>query len=74
MRGTSAIFFSASGRRVGSEVVNLTRLAFAIVLLGMAHEKLGNTEKAEGYFAKAGATTGHNPPAAFARYYTRSRK
>lgn len=33
----TALFFSASGRRVGSEAVNLTRLLFAIVLLGTAH-------------------------------------
>lgn len=33
----TALFFSAGGRRVGSEAVNLTRLLFAIVLLGAAH-------------------------------------
>lgn len=33
----TALFFSASGRRVGSEAVNLTRLLIAIALLGAAH-------------------------------------
>ena len=33
----TALFFSASGRRVGSEAVNLTRLLMAIALLGGAH-------------------------------------
>lgn len=47
---------------------------FIQVLLGMAHEKLGHAEPAEICFAQAAKTTGHNPPAAFAIYYTRQRK
>jgi tetratricopeptide (TPR) repeat protein len=47
---------------------------FIQILLGMAHEKLGHAEQAESWFAKAATTTGHNPPAAFALYYTRQRR
>lgn len=40
----TAIFFSYSGRRVGSDVVNRSRLLFALLLLLIAHRIL------EGYF------------------------
>ena len=48
--------------------------AFIQVLQSMAYEKLGQKEKAREYFAKAAKSTGHNPRAAFASYYTRTHK
>jgi tetratricopeptide (TPR) repeat protein len=36
-------------------------------LLGETYDKLGDRAKAAEYYRKAAATTGHNPPAAFAR-------
>lgn len=47
---------------------------FIQVLQSMAYEKLGQKEKAREYFAKAAKSMGHNPPAAFASYYTRTHK
>lgn len=46
---------------------------FIQLLQALAHEKLGHQAEADALFTKAGSTTGHNPPAAFARYYTRTR-
>ncbi|MCZ2155786.1 MAG: tetratricopeptide repeat protein [Bryobacterales bacterium] len=40
---------------------------FIQCLMGMAYEKKGDTAKAREMYAKAAATTSHNPPAAFAR-------
>jgi tetratricopeptide (TPR) repeat protein len=40
---------------------------FIQCLIGQAYEKLGENDKAMEYYRKAAATTGHNPPAAFAR-------
>lgn len=40
-------------------------------MIGMAYAKLGDKEKASEYFKNAAATRGHNPPAAFAHYYTK---
>jgi tetratricopeptide (TPR) repeat protein len=44
---------------------------FYLCLLGMAHDKLGEKDKAREYFEKASKNRGHNPPAAFAHYYSR---
>ena len=40
---------------------------FIQCLMGETYEKLGDKEKATECYRKAGATTAHNPPAAFAR-------
>lgn len=40
---------------------------FIQCLLGETYEKLGEKEKAREYYQKAAGTTGHNPPAAYAR-------
>lgn len=40
---------------------------FIQCLLGMAYEKKGDRETALGFYRKAATTTGHNPPAAFAK-------
>jgi tetratricopeptide (TPR) repeat protein len=45
--------------------------AFIQCLTGMALEKLGEKEKAMEAYRKAAAFGGHNPPAAFARPFTR---
>ncbi len=42
-------------------------------LLGMTYEKLGEKEKALECYRKASTTTAHNPPAAFARPFTRKK-
>ncbi len=42
-------------------------------LLGMTYEKLGEKEKAAECYRKASATTAHNPPAAFAKPFTRKK-
>ena len=42
-------------------------------LLGMSYEKLGEKEKAMECYRKASATMGHNPPAAFAKSFTRKK-
>jgi tetratricopeptide (TPR) repeat protein len=45
---------------------------FMHVLLGMTYEKLGQADKAKATYEKAyGLATGHNPPGAFARPFTR---
>ena len=46
---------------------------FLQCLLGMTYEKLGAQEKAIECYRKAGATTAHNPPAAFARPFARKK-
>jgi tetratricopeptide (TPR) repeat protein len=46
---------------------------FVQVLLGQAYEKSGQKEKAMECYRKAAATTAHNPPAAFARPFARSK-
>jgi tetratricopeptide (TPR) repeat protein len=40
-------------------------------LLGQAYEKLGDKDRAMECYRKAATTTGHNPPAAFARPFAR---
>ena len=46
---------------------------FLQCLLGMTYEKLGEKEKAMECYRKASATTAHNPPAAFAKPFTRKK-
>jgi tetratricopeptide (TPR) repeat protein len=47
---------------------------FLHCLLGMTFEKLGRADEAKAMYQKAyGLATGHNPPAAFARPFTRSK-
>lgn len=46
---------------------------FLQCLLGMAYEKLGEKEKAMECYRKASATTFHNPPAAFAKPFSRKK-
>jgi Flp pilus assembly protein TadD len=49
---------------------------FMMCLLGMACERLGRKDKAAEWYKKAAAAappTGHNPPAAFARPFTRKK-
>ncbi|MEO8594166.1 MAG: hypothetical protein ABI759_12670 [Candidatus Solibacter sp.] len=46
---------------------------FLQCLLGMTYEKLGQKEKALEAYKKASTTTAHNPPAAFAKPFTRKK-
>jgi tetratricopeptide (TPR) repeat protein len=46
---------------------------FIHCLLGLAQEQLGQKEKALEHFKQAYATTGHNPPAAFAKPFARKK-
>jgi tetratricopeptide (TPR) repeat protein len=46
---------------------------FIQVLIAQTYEKLGDKEKATEYYHKAATTTGHNPPAAFARPFARKK-
>jgi Flp pilus assembly protein TadD len=49
---------------------------FMMCLLGMSNERMGEKEKAAEWYKKAAAAvppTGHNPPAAFARPFTRKK-
>lgn len=43
--------------------------AFIQCLMGQAYEKLGDQDKAMEYYRKAAAARGHNPPAAYARWF-----
>lgn len=45
--------------------------AFIQCLLGMAWEKRGDSTKAKEFYSKAAQVTGHNPPAAFAKPFSR---
>ncbi len=45
--------------------------AFIQCLLGMAWEKQGDPAKAKDFYRKASQVNGHNPPAAFAKPFTR---
>ncbi len=46
---------------------------FIQCLVGMAYEKLGDKSKAMEVYRKAAEARGHNPPAAFARSFTRKK-
>jgi tetratricopeptide (TPR) repeat protein len=46
---------------------------FIHCLLGLAQEQLGQKEKALEHFKQAYATTGHNPPAAYAKPFARKK-
>ena len=46
---------------------------FIQCLLGMTYEKLGQKDKAMEEYRKASMVTAHNPPAAFAKPFTRKR-
>ncbi len=50
-----------------------TNDAFIQCLLGMTYEKLGEKEKAMEEYRKASMVTAHNPPAAFAKPFTRKK-
>lgn len=47
--------------------------AFIQCLLGQTYEKLGQPEKAKELYVKASQVTAHNPPAAFAKPFTRKK-
>ncbi len=47
--------------------------AFIQCLLGQTYEKLGQPEKAKEMYVKASQVTAHNPPAAFAKPFTRKK-
>jgi tetratricopeptide (TPR) repeat protein len=47
--------------------------AFIQCLIGMTHEKLGDKSKAMDMYRKAATVRGHNPPAAFARSFTKTK-
>jgi tetratricopeptide (TPR) repeat protein len=47
--------------------------AFIQCLIGMTYEKLGDQAKAREAYQKASAVTSHNPPAAFAKPFTRKK-
>jgi tetratricopeptide (TPR) repeat protein len=47
--------------------------AFIQCMIGESYEKLGDKEKAMQYYRQAAAVQGHNPPAAYARRFTRQK-
>ena len=47
--------------------------AFIQCLIGETYEKLGDKDKAMEYYRKAAAVKGHNPPAAYAKAFTRKK-
>jgi tetratricopeptide (TPR) repeat protein len=47
--------------------------AFIQCLIGETYEKLGDKDKAMDYYRKAAAVRGHNPPAAYAKRFTREK-
>jgi Flp pilus assembly protein TadD len=47
--------------------------AFIQTLIGQTYEKLGQKEKAMEFYRKASQVTSHNPPAAYARPFTRKK-
>ena len=44
--------------------------AYIQCLMGQAYEKLGDKDKAMEYYRKAATVRGHNPPAAYVRWFT----
>jgi Flp pilus assembly protein TadD len=47
--------------------------AFIQCMVGATYEKLGDKNKAMEYYRKAAGVQGHNPPAAYARWFTRQK-
>jgi Flp pilus assembly protein TadD len=47
--------------------------AFIECLIGETYEKLGDKDKAMEYYRKAAGVQGHNPPAAYAKWFTRQK-
>lgn len=47
--------------------------AFIQCMIGETYEKLGDKEKAMEYYRKAAAAQGHNPPAAYAKRFTKKK-
>jgi tetratricopeptide (TPR) repeat protein len=47
--------------------------AFIQCLIGMTHEKMGDKDQAMEWYRKAANVGGHNPPAAFAKPFTRKK-
>jgi tetratricopeptide (TPR) repeat protein len=47
--------------------------AFIQCMVGETYEKLGDKDKAMEYYRKAAGVQGHNPPAAYARWFTRKK-
>jgi Flp pilus assembly protein TadD len=47
--------------------------AFIQCMIGETYEKLGEKDKAMEYFRKAASMQGHNPPAAYAKWFTRKK-
>jgi tetratricopeptide (TPR) repeat protein len=47
--------------------------AFIQCMIGETYEKLGDKAKAMEYYHKAAAVQGHNPPAAYAKWFTRKK-
>jgi tetratricopeptide (TPR) repeat protein len=50
-----------------------TNDAFMQCLIGMTHEKMGQKDQATEWYKKASGVRGHNPPAAFAKSFTRKK-
>jgi tetratricopeptide (TPR) repeat protein len=46
---------------------------FIQCMIGQTYEKLGDKDKAMEYYRKAAATQGHNPPATYAKRFTRNK-
>ncbi len=47
--------------------------AFIQCMIGETYEKLGDKDKATEYYRKAAGVQGHNPPAAYAKWFTRQK-
>jgi tetratricopeptide (TPR) repeat protein len=50
-----------------------TNDSFIQCLIGMTYEKLGQKDQATEWYKKASGVRGHNPPAAFAKWFTRKK-
>ena len=64
---------SASGLSLADLQKANTNDAFIQCLIGMTYEKMGQKDKATEWYTKASAVRGHNPPAAFAKPFTRKK-
>jgi tetratricopeptide (TPR) repeat protein len=47
--------------------------AFIQCMMGETYEKLGDKDRAMEYYRKAAGVQGHNPPAAYAKWFTRKK-